>query len=162
MKRPPGVWIAQFLVGMAGALMIIGTYRWSRLILDGVDSGMAINVSWLYIEGAIRLVLVALFAVTFWCISRARPAGRWLGVASLLAILAIAAWAAYLRSRGTPAFLEPTAEGAGAYVLTAVVAAAYLLLIHRLGFSRASRAYFNGIDTRDPGNKLEQPRGATR
>lgn len=148
-KRPPSVWITQFLVGMAGALMVVGTYRWTRLILAGVDQGMAINPFWLYLEGACRVVLLVLFAATFWSIARARPAGRWLGVGSLTAIFAVVVWANYLRTAGTPAFVyDNSAQEGGAFILKALLAAAFLTLICRFGFSRASRAYFAGADTR--------------
>jgi hypothetical protein len=143
MKRPPSVWIAQFLVGMAGALLVFGSFRWFQLILDGLDQGAQLNSFWLTVEAACRLVLLGLFASTFWSIARGKPAGRWLGVASLVTILALATWAHVLQREPPWRYENPAQEG-GAFIIQALMVAAFVALIWRFGFSRASRAYFAG------------------
>jgi hypothetical protein len=96
---------------------------------------------------AVRTVAIAFVAWTVVLISRRSPLGRWFGLLSLAALLAGLVYS-NLNPSSSPYMLpyDNDAQRLGAAFAQLILLAAYLMLMVRFGFSRASKLYFVSVD----------------
>src|SRR5687768_246394 len=83
-KRPISVWIAQIIIGLYAAGMVL-LLLWS--IYAAFSQGV-VNAEGLFIGMVMNVTFIAIFGGAFIGMANGKPWGRWLGVAAL-SILAI-------------------------------------------------------------------------
>jgi hypothetical protein len=149
-RKPISVWIGQILIAviglaLAGVLFYSSILQWPVIIRSAAN-----NQTILVIAGFVllaKLTAIAFLAWTVVLISRRSPLGRWFGLLCLALLLAGVVYG-NLDPSPSPYRLpyNSDAERLGAAFGQLALLAAYLMLMVRFGFSRASQLYFAGAN----------------
>jgi|SRR5262245_60927120 len=146
-RKPVSVWIGQILIAVVG-LLFAAIFVYSSVVAwPIIMRAAARNQTILVIAGLEALLKLALIAFVVWTvvlISKRSPLGRWFGLLCLAMLLAGAIYGHFLPPSRWQFPLDNDAQRFGALIGEATAFAAYVLLMVRFGFSRASKLFFTG------------------
>jgi hypothetical protein len=145
-RKPISIWIGQVVIAVfslfaAGVLVYAAFKQWPVIISAAAHNQSILVIALL--ETAAKLALVALFAWTVVLISKRSAFGRWLGLLCLAGVLAVQIYGYNYPSRSAWTYDTPGQQGA-AFIFQVVFVVAYVTLMTRFGFSKASKLYFAG------------------
>jgi hypothetical protein len=147
-RKPISVWIGQILIAaigiaFAGMLVYSSILQWPVIIRSAANNQTILVVAGFALLA--KLTAIAFVAWTVVLISRRSPLGRWFGLLCLALLLAGSIYG-NLDPSPSPYMLpyDNDAQRLGAAFAQLTLLAAYLMLMVRFGFSRASQLYFAG------------------
>ncbi len=152
-KRPISVWIAQIIIGIYAAGMLL-LLLWS--LYAALTRGVA-NAEGYFMALVMNATFVAIFGGAFIGLAKGERWGRWLGVAAL-SILAIGA-AITQTSRRLSGAEDDTGLFSPYLVFSIIVVVGITLLVYLLAAGDASEEFFNGkpVEASDPINVPPPP-----
>jgi len=145
-RKPISIWIGQGLIAafgllIAGVLVYAAFKQWPVIIRAAANNQSLLVIA--VLETAAKLAVVALLSWTVVLISKRSPLGRWLGLLCLAGVLAVQIYTNMYPSRSALTYDTPGQQGV-AFILQVVFVVAYMTLMVRFGFSKASKQYFAG------------------
>jgi hypothetical protein len=141
-KRPPTVWLTQFLLTLLGLL-------WLFVILSGIphiprrlEEGT--SVIRLFSGYAVLSAIVILLAFAFWGLAKRKMYGRWLGLVCLILLWIIATYTQIRPPQGPiPLYqFNSPAEKVGGVIGQVLIQIVFLVLVVRLGTAKWVREFF--------------------
>jgi hypothetical protein len=156
-RKPISVWIGQILIAVvgvafAGFLVYFSILQWSVIIRAAAKTPTILVMAGF--ELVAKLAAIAFVAWTVALISRRSPLGRWFG---LLCLALLLAGLVYQNLYPSPSSYrlpyDNDAQRLGASVGQFAMLAAYVTLMVRFGFSKASKLYFAGVNAERPSFK---------
>jgi hypothetical protein len=142
-KRPPTVWITQALLVIFALLLMFTLILNIAMLLSHLNEVSSVLPA--LITYAITFVIVLLFAISFWGLTKAQTYGRWLGLSSMVLVWGLIILSQLLRPSGPFKYYEydNTAQLVGAMVAQFLLHALFLILICRLAFARKVSLFFH-------------------
>jgi hypothetical protein len=142
-KRPPAIWITQFLLLAFGLLWLsVFLFQLVRILRDGLSEGVSILRP--LIVFPIILGFACLLLLAFWGLVKRQAYGRWLGLVSLILLWGLILYMQLYPSTGPWKRYEfnSPAERAGGVVGQVLISAVFLILILRLAFAKRVAEFF--------------------
>ena len=143
--RPVSVVVLQVVIVLCAAFYLLGFVSG---IYVSMRPGTHLVAPAMYAAALLlRTIPLAFMAITFWALAKRRPLGRWLGLLSILALLALVVYQSLYPPQGPTLFprmeiSSSPGEQAGAVFAQLLVYALIAWWFFSFGFSRKARAFF--------------------